>query len=232
VAITRVQSKVSTSAAATFDSNVTAGNLIVVSFSGIIWSGTAGSMSDGLGNTYTFIGYCVQTGGEVSVASLYYAYNIAGGACTVTAANGKPALNKAITVVEYHSDVAAFSADPFDVYGTVIDSTADPLTIALTLTAAGVVVCSLCNGGGQGYSAAGSGYSFVGSENSSTSAMVDNVSAASGSNTAGIDVVSGSANNAMIAAAFKEPTASGGPGRILKGGLIRGGLLRGGRLVG
>lgn len=92
-----VQSKSATNDASattlpvTFTSNVAAGNLIVVA---VHWGVTASealtSVTDGLGNTYTEIGNCRRfdasggdgTGFEIT---MYYAKNIAGGACTVTA---------------------------------------------------------------------------------------------------------------------------------------------------
>lgn len=63
-----------------FASNVTAGNLIVLGFA---WDNgvTLDSITDGLGNTYNLI----ETGiGPSTVGAFYYAYNISGGACTIT----------------------------------------------------------------------------------------------------------------------------------------------------
>ena len=74
---------------ATFGSNVTAGNLIFV----VVVVNNPGSftLTDNLGNTYTLIqdqGF--NTPFNDQHARCYYAKNVTGGACTVTAAGSPP----------------------------------------------------------------------------------------------------------------------------------------------
>jgi hypothetical protein len=72
-----------TTCAVTFDTNVTAGNLICGSVS---WNGgtttVLTSVSDGLGNTYTIVQRVTDAARCIAT---FYAKNISGGACTVTA---------------------------------------------------------------------------------------------------------------------------------------------------
>lgn len=91
---------------ATFGSNVTTGNLIVVTaFTGL--GQTVSSVTDGLSNTYSE---------AVSAASgqfkIYYAENITGGADTVTANFSDGANFRAISIHEYSG---ADTTAPFDV---------------------------------------------------------------------------------------------------------------------
>lgn len=77
------QTASATTTAATFTSNVTAGNLIAVMAS---WDGGIGVLSgitDSLGNTYTAVNN-VSDGGNPNHYATWYAKNITGGACTVT----------------------------------------------------------------------------------------------------------------------------------------------------
>lgn len=70
--------------AATFDSNVGSGNVIVVGFN---WDSPAESVTsvlDDLGNTYNLIGAGTVTTNNNQSFRSYYAQNITGGACTVT----------------------------------------------------------------------------------------------------------------------------------------------------
>src|SRR3989304_7311962 len=69
-------------ATAAFGSNVTAGNLIVVSFY-LNENGTVSSVADGLGNTYTLVDSIENVINGVTHYK-YHAENISGGACTIT----------------------------------------------------------------------------------------------------------------------------------------------------
>src|SRR3990167_8693513 len=71
-----------TTIAVTFDSNVTAGNLIAVGVGH--WSGNTVTVADSLGNTYTQIRQ-VTDDANARRLTMFYAMNIAGGANTVTA---------------------------------------------------------------------------------------------------------------------------------------------------
>lgn len=66
-------------ATATFGSNVTAGNLIVVL---VASAQNITSLSDGLGNTYTKIDADITA--DSKSGDLWYAKNITGGSCTIT----------------------------------------------------------------------------------------------------------------------------------------------------
>lgn len=73
---------VTDNASAIFGSNVTAGNLIVVSFT-LNEIATISSVADGLGNTYTQVDFIENLANGVTHYK-YYAQNISGGACTIT----------------------------------------------------------------------------------------------------------------------------------------------------
>lgn len=87
MAITRVQTAAYANSAgasktASFPANVTAGNLIVVAVCAPN-TVTVSSVTDSLGNTYQQAGSRNQWNGAASI-SIHYAYNVAGGTCTVT----------------------------------------------------------------------------------------------------------------------------------------------------
>lgn len=74
------------SVAKAFASNVTAGNAIIVGVTSFSAALNAGSCTDSLGNTYTRLA-APAVDGSVQT-TIYYAMNIAGGACTVTITPG------------------------------------------------------------------------------------------------------------------------------------------------
>lgn len=69
---------------AAFGSNVTAGNAIIVAVESYDASNTV-TLTDNLGNTYVQIGSYLNQFGAGTRLSLWYAKNITGGACTVSA---------------------------------------------------------------------------------------------------------------------------------------------------
>lgn len=103
----------SDSLAVTLDSNVTAGNTIVVA----IWGYTSGgfdnnpSVTDGLGNTYTRWDYWGVTGNNKTF--LFRAYNVTGGACTVTI--NPTGSSSDIKAVVFELIAIAGNGDPNDV---------------------------------------------------------------------------------------------------------------------
>lgn len=87
---------------ATFDSNVTVGNLIYVLFNWYQAAADANALSvaDGLGSTYALIDHAYN--GTIQVPSeTWYAKNIAGGACTVTATLAASKQFRRMIIVEY-----------------------------------------------------------------------------------------------------------------------------------
>lgn len=85
-----------------FDSPVTAGNLI---YALVSWYTAAGSpetctVADSLGNGYTSIDSAFESGIQVS-SQAFYARNIAGGSCTVTATLPASKEFRTITIIEY-----------------------------------------------------------------------------------------------------------------------------------
>lgn len=120
MAATRVQTKTqndpspySTSLAITFDSNVTAGNMIFIQMYRAA-SVAVTDISDGLGNTYNLLN---DGNGPYGGGSSYYAYNISGGSCTITVTfDGNT--NAAFVAREYSG---LLTTDPLDVKAENLD---------------------------------------------------------------------------------------------------------------
>lgn len=113
MAATLVQSKASVSTgytasrAVTFDSNVTAGSLIVV----VVRADDPITVTDNNSNTYTQIAAAVANyGGE---GAMWYAYNANAGATTVTASSTPGSSDFSVVVKEFSGVLA--TADPLDV---------------------------------------------------------------------------------------------------------------------
>lgn len=87
----------STTIAQAFASNVTAGNLIVIAFSRD--TGSTASVADTLGNTYARA-FEVD---EIQHIEVWYARNIAGGACTTTVTFSASQANRRLAIHEYSS---------------------------------------------------------------------------------------------------------------------------------
>lgn len=105
--------------ACAFLSSVTAGNLIVVGLAR--YSGGITSVSDSLGNTYHEIGTEFQFTADNSLAlRMFYAYNIGGGACTVTV-SCSTGTSLSIFVSEYSGII---TTDPLDKLATAESSSA------------------------------------------------------------------------------------------------------------
>jgi hypothetical protein len=133
-----------TTEAVTFDSNVTAGNLIFCTFT-MDGAGTTGidSLTDSLGNTYTQIALIKDTTAG-QVYGFYYAKNILGGACTVTVdyTTTESLSFRRIAVVEYSGcdTTAPFDQSgntPHDVTATGTDGVVSP---SITPTANGCLI--------------------------------------------------------------------------------------------
>jgi len=135
VAIARVQLKVfatggssSSARTAAFTSNVTAGNLIVVTVG--TFNGTSATVTDSLSNSYTL------AASASSKAQVWYAQNITGGACTVTVTpSGGDFVN--FMAIEYSG---AKTSSVLDTTATGSNSVG-PLTVA-----AGDVVVGMAGG--------------------------------------------------------------------------------------
>lgn len=90
----------------TFDSNVTAGNVIAGHVGWSSTTATISSIADGLGNTYTPLNN--PTTGAFTRAAQFYAENISGGSCTITVTFSGLVL--AVMVAHEISGVATSSA--------------------------------------------------------------------------------------------------------------------------
>jgi hypothetical protein len=113
-----------TTIAKAFASASTSGNLIVV---GIDWDGqtqSVNSVNDNKGNAYKRINGPTNWNGAGNRAELWYAYNITGGALTVTATlSGAPISFSEMSITEY-SGIATF--DPLDKNSVAIGGGAGP----------------------------------------------------------------------------------------------------------
>jgi hypothetical protein len=99
-----------------FSSSVTAGNLIVVAISAYNFStnGDTFTVTDSLSNTYHQIGVTYHTAwDQANLLAVFYAYNISGGACTVTVnPSGTDAAYVRFAIHEFTG--IRTSPDPFD----------------------------------------------------------------------------------------------------------------------
>ena len=111
-----------------FDSNVTAGNLIVVSYH--MYSGSDGLNVTTDNNSATYTRRYFITGGDGSLQlSLVYTYNAAGGATTINFDSGNTGAYTSITIAEFSG---VMTTEPIDVSdtntGTGTAVTAGPIT--------------------------------------------------------------------------------------------------------
>lgn len=168
----------STTETITFTSNVTAGNLIVA-----YWhsggSAPVVSCSDTLSNTYNLAGSFTLASQPVSV---YYAYNITGGACTVTFSFGSntDAFGGGF-VVEYSGIMS--SASPLDgiaAFGSL--SGPNPINSgSLTTTASGDLLVGLFFDNNQGVGNSSDGFTLRDTGSFSQDALKDLITTSPGS---------------------------------------------------
>ena len=147
MALTLVQSKHKTvgtgdPATATFDSNVTAGNLIDVVCG---WTSPGdeapGTCTDGLSNTYTEITNCrIRDAGNGQSMGAFYAKNITGGACTVSVDFPGSASNTHLTITEWSGGDTTAPLDQST--GQVQSGTSAPSSSAITPGANGELILS------------------------------------------------------------------------------------------
>ncbi|HEY8734718.1 MAG TPA: hypothetical protein VIL90_09145, partial [Puia sp.] len=120
----QIQGSTATTIAKAFASASTSGNLIVV---GVDWDGqtrSVNSVNDNKGNTYKRINGPTNWNGAGNRAELWYAYNIIGGALTVTAKlSGAPTSFTEMAITEY-SGIVTF--DPLDKNSVAIGGGAGP----------------------------------------------------------------------------------------------------------
>lgn len=122
-----------------FTSTISTGNIIVVGCSGSNGTTSDATCSDNLGNTYTKILQKKDvTTGETN-AALFYAYNITGGTCTVSASAGGG--DHGLVIVEYHSTNGSFTSDPLETsnFVTAAVGASSPITTSLTSTVQGML---------------------------------------------------------------------------------------------
>lgn len=111
-----------TSTTLTLPSNVTAGNLIILRISQLNTGGSnrpTNTPSDSLGNTYTKA-VSAGTYGTDPVQEIWYARNIAGGACTITVTWNGGSDSKELFAEEI---TGADPSAPLDVTGSIINNT-------------------------------------------------------------------------------------------------------------
>lgn len=192
--------------AATFDSNVTAGNAIAVF---IRWGATTlslNSVTDGLSNSYTIVHN--PTLGGVFECALAYATGITGGACTVTATFSGNTSEADIIVHESTGTTLAFDASDATAesdLGTGTDAWS-PQTAA-TFTAGAIVNAFACDEGYSSTWTAGTGY--TGRINVSEVASETQVFAAGGSLAAKFTNDNGFIDAFTGILAFKEGAGGG-----------------------
>ncbi|HEV3040956.1 MAG TPA: chitobiase/beta-hexosaminidase C-terminal domain-containing protein, partial [Candidatus Angelobacter sp.] len=177
---------------ATFASNNTAGNAIVVVASWA-FAGTT-TVSDSLGNTYNAVPLSTSSSGIVTVA-LWYALNITGGPNTVTVAGGGADLG--ITVFEYSgiaSNAALGITSTQD--GAVAGATTTPASASFTPSAGSLVMAFLADETvPQNAIMAGSGYTLVQFDGQHVEAQEENLNAV-GAQTAAFNL--GTASSSWI----------------------------------
>lgn len=136
-----------------FTSNTTAGNAIIAHIAWTAGSGTITSVTDSQGNTYVLLGILSQGQGRSS--AIYAAFNVAGGACTVTGHLSASQPSAKVSVAEFSGvsrvseatsqNSAAATTSPTS--GSVITANSNDLLIAVYR--------------GGSISAAGSGWTLV-----------------------------------------------------------------------
>jgi hypothetical protein len=137
---------------ASFSSNVGTGNLIVVGVT-IGGAGTSATVTDNLGNTYTqAVPFSIVSSSTVAI---FYAKNITGGACTVTA---KPSSTQDVTlgICEYSG---ADTSAPLDTTASSGGTSTSPSSGSATpANANSLIVGALTTGGSAATITNGSGF--------------------------------------------------------------------------
>jgi len=191
-----------------FGSNVTAGNLIVLSITASATTNTIDSLVDSLGNTYILIDE--EDGGD-RTTWLYYAKNIAGGANTITVTYGTGQYTDSIIIAREYSGLDITT--PLDVSKSdnsttnYVNSHSTGASTATTQADELVVVAVGSSGGSSPVFTAGSGYGNLATQSGSSSGiyagMMDKVVSATGAQT-GIFDSTGYVRSQTLLATFKQ----------------------------
>jgi len=187
-----------------FSSNVTAGSLLIVASLGS--SSATGNPTDSLGNTYTLAkkGDATGSGG----ASVWYAFSVTGGACTVTF----PTIgDQANDLIELSGTVG--ESDPFDnaidYVGGIAESAANSSLRPgnLTLATPGSIAVFWISQFGLSVgslSSAGSGYTLLNDDEGHVDAAQYQVGMAAGAQATGFVYTGSTKFSYWIAAGFKD----------------------------
>lgn len=192
-----------TSPSQSFLSNVTAGNLIIVCFH---WDTTARSMSsvtDSLGNTYTAVRAETSLVG-LGDSQMFYAKNIAGGACTVTGTLS----GTSVWYCSVHEYSGVDTTAPLDVETAATGSGGSPSSGATGATAA-------ANSLGFGFcfasGTASAGAGFTARVTTNGDMTEDKDTGGAGSTFTATFTQTGTGNFAAHAAVFKPAGGGGAP---------------------
>lgn len=205
-----------------FASNVTAGNLILV-FVSLGSTVAAPTVSDSRGNTYSLISR-VQSNNDNQIAA-YYAKNITGGSCTVTASID---VDTGITCYEIAgADKVAPLAAGNSTGGPFPSLGAGALTVSLVTTAACSLYCGWgCEIPGEDYFSSFTA-SLITQGHDSSHYDADGLlhGVAAGTYAVGANLTNRTRNQVIVAFAIKDAVAAGGPfphfiRRSMHGGML------------
>ena len=199
MAITHVQTKTGAGLSIAFGSNVTSGNLLVVTIQ------SEGSIaSPALTDTRGTVWSLVQADSSQSVhMAVYYGFATSTGANTVSGSWGS---SYARIAVSEFSGVASASLDAHGIAG----NTATPSVGLITTQATDLLYCACGGYASSNTFTAGTGFTIPtnGQSNGSDANAVEyQIAGAAGSYTCGITIVGSSGGSDFIAAAFAVPAA-------------------------
>jgi len=186
-----------------FSSNITAGDVIIVTTSGNV-DESATTLSDTLGNTYTR-----DTGGwnGFDGVAIFHTISASGGANTVTRSSGN---DQGLMIMEVSGLSSSGLVNTTDLANTV-GTGATPLSHSYTTTQTSFIVSALNNESTGGTSIAGTGYSIVQELGSQYGVVESKGSVTSGSYTNSFLFTGLPPTWIMATVAFKEVTASSTP---------------------
>lgn len=210
MAINRVQFKHSYTGAtpqtATFTSNVTVGNIIVVAGSGIGNPATI-ACSDNLGNTYSTVNHASTTGVGTNTLYVFYAQVTTGGSCSLTLTSTSGDLG--FTAVEY----SGLGSSPAVTSAIFDQSSSTNEYVSLSVTVGDLLFAAYANEHTiQTLGAANGNFTIFQHDTSHYDAQEDWLGAASTTSyNVGFTATSGSADTIVIGVDFTPASGGGGP---------------------
>lgn len=186
-----------------FDSDVTAGSLLVCIVAGYGGVGPA-AVSDDVNGAWTRAATAVGTD---SVGQLFYVWNAGAGPTTVTFNGSYPDNDRKLTIIEYSG--VKTSADPLDTAGDNSGVGDSPCVVALTLSEDCLIVAGWSNEHNDQYTGPVTGYTEIQHDAGHYDAQIEKLSASSGANSPGVTVTTGTSQSTLVAAAFKFPGGGG-----------------------